>query len=75
MPFRPINAIPPIIDRWKLELTRLNKSLPNIVAMVGRIRPPHIVRVNETGSELDVYDTAGVLGKYWLFASKKIHLN
>lgn len=44
-----------------------NKSFPTIVAIVGRIKPPQMVRVNETGSEFDVYATAGVRGKYSLF--------
>ena len=38
-----------------------------MVAIVGRIKPPQMVRVNETGSEFDVYATAGVRGKYSLF--------
>lgn len=37
-----------------------------MVAIVGKMRPPQMVRVNETGSELDVYVNAGVRGRCWL---------
>ena len=37
--------------RWKFEWTRWNMNLPNIVAIVGKIRPPQIKRVNDAGFE------------------------
>ena len=47
-----------------MELTRWKRILPNRVAMVGNMRPPQMVRVNETGSELDANDTVGMRGRY-----------
>ena len=34
------------------------------------MRPPQIILVNDTGSELDVFVTVGIRGRYWL--SRKI---
>ena len=41
-----------------------------MVAIVGKISPPQIVLVNETGSLFE-YAITGVLGKYWLLSKSK----
>lgn len=46
---------------WRFELTLLNISLPTMVAMVGKTRAPHRMRVADTWSASGLV-SAGILG-------------
>ncbi len=56
---------------WKFEWTRWNINFPNIVAIVGNIRPPQISLVNDAGLEFPLR-SVGTRGKYDGFSKMKL---